>query len=169
MTIKAKAKKPPIDSNKKNQHKPKGGHRMNAGRKPGPATMKTREVADRIAQSGQSPLEIMFYVMNEHVERSKVLKKQIEEDNFYDEGDSKEKIIATFYGSLSAAATVAKDCAPYIHAKIQPVEKKSGEDSRQFNLSYTPEQIQQAARDNEERRQAEKVAQIESINGTTKN
>ena len=40
-----------------------GGKRPNAGRKPGAATKKTREVANKAAEQGITPLEFMLNMM----------------------------------------------------------------------------------------------------------
>ncbi len=45
---------------------PKGGKRPGAGRKPGAASRKTREIADRAAENGQTPLEYMLSVMRDN-------------------------------------------------------------------------------------------------------
>lgn len=41
----------------------RGGKRAGAGRKPGSATKRTREIADRAASEGITPLEYMLQVM----------------------------------------------------------------------------------------------------------
>lgn len=43
----------------------RGGKRAGAGRKPGSATKKTREVAERAAEEGQTPLEFMLETMRD--------------------------------------------------------------------------------------------------------
>jgi hypothetical protein len=72
----------------------RGGRRPGAGRKVGSATKKTREIADKAAAAGITPLEVMLEAMN-----------------FYRSG-----------GDLEKAAGFAKDAAPYIHAKLSSVE-----------------------------------------------
>jgi hypothetical protein len=76
---------------------PRGGARPGSGRKPGTANRKTREIADKAAAEGITPLEVMLEVMRD----------------LYAEG---EKV---------AAAAIAKDAAPYIHAKLSQIEQKS--------------------------------------------
>lgn len=71
-----------------------GGKRQGAGRKIGAATAKTREIADRAATEGITPLEVMIEAMRFH----------------YDAGN------------LDAAADKAKDAAPYVHARLQAVQ-----------------------------------------------
>ena len=72
----------------------RGGKRNGAGRKPGAANVKTREIADKAVAQGVTPLEVMLEAMNA----------------LRDSGD------------LEKAASVAKDAAPYIHAKLSSVE-----------------------------------------------
>jgi hypothetical protein len=71
-----------------------GGARPGAGRKKGSATAKTREIADRAAAEGVTPLEFMLKVMrDETAERSERL-------------------------------DMAKSAAPYIHPRLSAVEAK---------------------------------------------
>jgi len=72
----------------------RGGARPGAGRKPGSATRKTREIADKAAQQGKTPLEVMLEAM----------------------------IDAYKEGGAVAAFPFAKDAAPYLHAKMAAVE-----------------------------------------------
>lgn len=72
----------------------KGGKRPGAGRKPGSATKKTKAIADKAAQDGITPLEVMIEAMRAH----------------YDAG------------SLDEAAEIAKDAAPYMHPRLAAVE-----------------------------------------------
>jgi hypothetical protein len=65
-----------------------------AGRPPGSANKKTREIADKAAQEGITPLEIMLKAMRAVYRRK---------------------------GAV-AAFPLAKDVAPYIHARIASVE-----------------------------------------------
>ena len=69
-----------------------GGVRPNAGRKPGAATKKTRELADKASEGGLTPLEFMLSVMRDTgAERSERL-------------------------------DMAKAAAPYIHPRLSNVE-----------------------------------------------
>ena len=71
-----------------------GGARAGAGRKQGAATAKTREIADRAAEGGVTPLEFMLQVMrDETAERAERL-------------------------------DMAKAAAPYIHPRLSAVEAK---------------------------------------------
>lgn len=77
----------------------RGGKRAGAGRKPGSATKRTREIADAAAAEGVTPLEVMLKAMREHYDSER-----------WDE-----------------AAAVAKDAAPYMHPKLAAIEH-SGKD-----------------------------------------
>lgn len=76
----------------------RGGARPGAGRKPGSATVKTREIADAAMREGLSPLEFMLNRMRD------------EEAPMADRQD------------------MAKAAAPFVHAKLSAVEMQhSGE------------------------------------------
>lgn len=70
----------------------RGGARKGAGRKAGSATKRTREIADKAAEGGITPLEYMLEVMRNV------------------ENDPRER--------LSAAVSAA----PFVHAKLSSVE-----------------------------------------------
>lgn len=72
----------------------RGGKRPGAGRPKGAATKKTREIADRAAEEGITPLEVMLEAMN-HFRSA---------------------------GELEKAAGIAKDAAPYMHPRLAAVE-----------------------------------------------
>lgn len=76
----------------KSKQSKRGGARPNAGRKAGSATKKTREIADKAASEGITPLEYMLTVMRAP------------------EAEPRERL---------AAANMA---APYIHPKLSSVE-----------------------------------------------
>lgn len=82
-----------MSENNQTQSK-RGGARKGAGRKAGSATQKTREIADKAAAAGITPLEVMLEAMNA----------------FRASGD------------LEKAASFAKDAAPYIHPKLAAIE-----------------------------------------------
>jgi hypothetical protein len=73
---------------------PHGGKRSGAGRKPGAATKRTRAIADKAIAEGLTPLEVMLKAMRAHVDKDE----------------------------LDAAAAIAKDAAPYMHAKLASVQ-----------------------------------------------
>ena len=76
----------------------RGGRRPGAGRKPGSATRKTREIAERAAAEGITPLEVML-------------------------ADMRSKYAA---GDLDAAADRACDCAPYMHPRLSSISAVIG-------------------------------------------
>jgi len=82
-----------MSENNQTQSK-RGGARKGAGRKAGSATQKTREIADKAAAAGVTPLEVMLEAMH----------------SFRATGD------------LEKAASFAKDAAPYIHPKLAAIE-----------------------------------------------
>ncbi|MFP3637303.1 hypothetical protein SB677_21350, partial [Bacillus sp. SIMBA_033] len=51
----------------------RGGARKGAGRKPGAATKKTREIADKTAAEGITPLEVMLRAMTALVDQADAL------------------------------------------------------------------------------------------------
>ena len=79
-----------IENNQTNSKR--GGARKNAGRKPGAATTKTREIADKACEAGITPLEYILSVMRDETT------------------EPRER--------LSAAVAAA----PYMHAKLSSVE-----------------------------------------------
>jgi hypothetical protein len=73
---------------------PRGGKRPGAGRKAGSAHKKTRTVADRAAEEGITPLEVMLAIMQDHYRAKR-----------YEE-----------------AASVARDAAPYCHPRLAAIK-----------------------------------------------
>lgn len=73
-----------------------GGKRPGAGRKPGAATQRTRDIADKAAADGVTPLEVMLATMRDA----------------FDEGDR------------DVALAAARDAAPYIHPRLSAIAHK---------------------------------------------
>lgn len=72
-----------------------GGARPGAGRKPGAVSTRTREIAEALAQDGGlTPLEFLTSI-------------------YRDEGEE-----------MSRRVDAAKAAAPYVHARLQPVDDK---------------------------------------------
>lgn len=71
-----------------------GGRRNGAGRPPGSASAKTREIANRAAEEGITPLEVMLETMRAR----------------WDSGDRE------------GASQIAKDAAPYMHPRLTAVD-----------------------------------------------
>lgn len=80
----------------------RGGARKGAGRKPGSATKRTREIADKAAGDGITPLEYMLQVMR----------------NDPPEGLEGPQMLS----AISLRFEAAKAAAPYIHPKLSAVE-----------------------------------------------
>ena len=85
----------------------RGGARPGAGRKKGAATQKTREIADREAENGLTPLEFMLQVM----------RKEPRADM-----DAKE-----FLAAVTLRFEAAKAAAPYMHPRLAAVEHSGPE------------------------------------------
>lgn len=90
-----------MSENNQTKSNGRGGARKGAGRKAGSATTRTREIADKAAAQGLTPLEVMLKAMR----------------HFADLFESSENT-----DHLGAAATFAKDAAPYIHPRLQAIE-----------------------------------------------
>ena len=82
-----------------------GGRRPGAGRKPGSPTKRCREVIDKAADAGITPLELQPATMREIWRRA------------HAHGDIDE-------GLATQACQIARDCAPYIHPRLASVEAK---------------------------------------------
>ena len=96
----------------------RGGKRIGAGRKPGLATTRTREIADRLAQEGDTPLEVMLRVM---------LNTKID---------------------LRIRLDAAKSAAPYLHPRLAPIgEHRGAEKEMENNKAVTPEQVRDDLKD----------------------
>lgn len=71
-----------------------GGPRPGSGRKPGSTTKKTREIADRAASEGITPLEYMLNILRDET------------------------------ANAAMRFEAAKHAAPYIHPKLSSMEAK---------------------------------------------
>lgn len=80
--------------NNQNKSNKRGGVRAGSGRKKGAATKRTREIADKAAESGLTPLEVMLDAMKEAHE-------------------AKDKKQAAYFAQMAA---------PYVHPKLSSVE-----------------------------------------------
>lgn len=87
----------------------KGGARPRAGRKAGGKNQKSREIADRAAADGITPLEVMVGAMRE-------LWAMAEEAKGKPEQQSKR------LDYLSQAGEYAHKAAPYIHPRLAAIE-----------------------------------------------
>lgn len=89
-----------IENNQTNSSR--GGPRRGAGRKKGAATAKTREIADRAASEGLTPLEYMLNVMRNEPPAGLEPAQQL--------------------SATMLRFEAAKAAAPYIHPKLSAVE-----------------------------------------------
>lgn len=80
-----------------------GGRRAGSGRRKGSAHRKTREVADKVTASGETPLEISIAVMRELWSRAKTKTGKLN------------------LAQAKQAHAIAKDVAPYCHPKLQAI------------------------------------------------
>jgi len=89
----------------------RGGSREGAGRKPGAVTKKTREIADKAAAEGITPLEVMLGTMRELWQMA---------ENGEVGGDGGKVVTPLDY--RIQAAEVAQKAAPFVHAKLANVQ-----------------------------------------------
>jgi hypothetical protein len=103
-----------MKSNNQTKSTGRGGKRPGSGRKAGSATKKTREIADRAAAEGITPLEVMLKTMRALVERAEKLGREKPVPG--------EKPAVTPLELMVEAASVAKDAAPYMHPRLAAIE-----------------------------------------------
>lgn len=112
------------NNQKKSKPTARGGKRAGAGRKAGAASKKTREIADKAAVAGITPLEVMMDTMREyHAKAMAIAPGAAIEVN--------EEAI-TRLGLLTEASKIARDAAPYMHPRLQAMEL-SGKDGAPLN------------------------------------
>lgn len=87
----------------------RGGARAGAGRKKGSATQKTREIADRAAEEGITPLEYMLQVMRTEPSADMEPRELLQ--------------------AITLRFEAAKAAAPYIHPRLSAVEVKGDPDN----------------------------------------
>lgn len=75
----------------------RGGKRPGAGRKAGSVSKKTREIADKVIASGETPLDVLVACMKAAQKR----------------------------GDERAAAMYANMAAPYVHARLASISAKN--------------------------------------------
>jgi hypothetical protein len=109
-----------MSENNQRKSNGRGGKRANAGRKPGSATQKTRAIADKAAEDGVTPLEVMLDNMRfAHGEAHVVLEKLVAGGAEVPEAFNEFKELLRFRGIAQEAA---KDAAPYLHPRLSSVE-----------------------------------------------
>lgn len=94
-----------------------GGKRAGSGRKKGGATKKTRDIADKLADSDEiTPLEYMLGVLRETPEKLKAK---------FDAGDiNSEEFIVELQAMQKRKDNAAEKAAPYIHPRLSSIEAK---------------------------------------------
>lgn len=111
------------ENNQPNSKIGRGGARAGAGRKAGSATTKTREIADKAASEGVTPLEYMLQVMRS------------EAPDFDDARALSDHQQMRF--------EAAKAAAPYIHPRLAAIEH-TGEGGGPIDHSLTVKFVGQA-------------------------
>lgn len=101
-----------------NQDKKHGGARKGSGRKAGSATKKTREIADKAAAEGITPLEYMLQIMRDESIASPDARVMLDH--------------------RAMRFEAAKAAAPYIHPRLAAVEH-SGPDGGPVDMNWTVE------------------------------
>lgn len=96
---------------------PRGGKREGAGRKPGSANIKTREIADRALSEGVTPLEVILEVMRK----------------------------AHAAGDFDKAVACAAQAAPYVHPRLSAIDAKARGSVTIELLSFAQSQEQSEA------------------------
>ncbi len=91
-----------MSANNQTKSNGRGGARPGSGRKKGSATVKTREIADKAAEQGITPLEFMLQVMRQEPLAD------------LDPSDALKTTVMRF--------EAAKAAAPYIHPRLAAVE-----------------------------------------------
>ena len=106
----------------------KGGKRQGAGRKPGGTNAATRakqqlqaSIVAKAVETGRMPLEVMIETMRIYVEAANVLGDAIVVVN---------QRLMSRLDLLRTAADIARDAAPYCHAKLASVEQRTNTHSR---------------------------------------
>lgn len=110
----------------------RGGARKGAGRKPGSANTKTREIANRAAEEGITPLEVMLDNMRfAHGKAADVLAQLLACGAETPEAFNEFKELLRFRGMAQEAA---KDAAPYLHPRLSSVEMNANVSTHEASL-----------------------------------
>jgi hypothetical protein len=86
-----------FENNQRKSKMARGGNRPGAGRKPGAATKRTREIADKAASEGLTPLDYLLSVLRDETQEQAV------------------------------RIDAANKAAPYMHPKLAAVDHKSSD------------------------------------------
>lgn len=126
---------------------PRGGRRINAGRKKGSLQKRTRKIAEKAIEKGETPLEVMLENMKHFVQVARdaeaVLSGLTYEEFMGKAGmniTAEEQFAALLAevkktaGFRQLAQDAAKDAAPYVHPRLAAVEHSG-------NVALTHEQL----------------------------
>jgi hypothetical protein len=113
----------------------RGGARPGSGRKPGEANKRSQAVAAKAQLEGITPLEVMLRAMREHVDLADALRAQSTEADAAvligeADPDTGAKLRRDALAAINAASVLAKDAAPYMHAKLANVTSTINGDIR---------------------------------------
>lgn len=100
---------------------PVGGKRAGAGRKKGVPNKRTQAIQDAVMASGASPLDIMLGAARA----------------VWTEATKGERIDLD---KAAAAASIAKDAAPYVHPKLASIEH-TGKDGKDLIPEASPDDV----------------------------
>ncbi len=110
---------------------PRGGSRPGAGRKPGSANKRTREVAERVIQEGLSPIEVMADNMRFfHAEAYEIVRKITSAAECKGGVDD---LAADFKEALrfrEMSQKAARDLAPYLHPRLCAIEQANSQEAK---------------------------------------
>lgn len=116
-----------------------GGRRPGAGRKPGTANKRTREIADRAAATGMTPLQVMLENMEfAHRKADDILAKivagEVDPELEVDGRDPRIEALKQLLGFRKMAQDCAQGAAPYMHPRLNPVEVKPQQEEQSVPL-----------------------------------
>jgi hypothetical protein len=115
----------------------RGGKRPGAGRPKGAATKRTREIADKAAAEGITPLDVMLSNMrfwNE--EAAKVLRTLLDPLEPIEDVDVLERF-RSLADMREKAEECAKDAAPFVHPRLQAVTLGGDKDAPPIKYEFT--------------------------------
>jgi len=128
----------------------RGGTRVGAGRKRGALTKRTREVAEKAAATGRSPLEVMLENMwhfQKVAEDAEAVISCMNEEQVASLGESHEEQFKSLLAKVKAAAGLrqmahecARDAASYMHPKLSAIQH-SGELSLKSARDVTDDEL----------------------------
>lgn len=112
----------------------RGGKRSGAGRKKGSANKRTREIADKAAAEGITPLEYMLNVMRSPMPPE--LQKAV------DDGSLNEDVVTALMNWHRMRYEAAKDAAPYLHPRLTATTVKGTGKDGEIPVSVSVEFVE---------------------------